>query len=65
MLKMTLRTLSIACLLVGAGVAVAALATGKADPSLAANIQQSIEAADRYLAYQQRKAEKAAKPTRK
>lgn len=39
----------------------AALATGKADPSLAANIQQSIEAADRYLAYQQRKAEKATK----
>ena len=29
MLKMTLRTLSIACLLVGAGVAVAALATRK------------------------------------
>lgn len=29
MLKMTLKTLSIACLLVGAGVAVAALATRK------------------------------------
>lgn len=41
----------------------AALATGQADPSLAANIQANIALADRYLAYQAQKASAPAKKT--
>lgn len=43
----------------------AALATGKADASLAANIRTNIDLADRYLAYQTKKSQAPAKRTAK
>jgi len=43
----------------------AILESGKADAAMAATLQQNIAAADRYVAFQQRQAEKAAQPPSK